>query len=63
MGKRPYGYQAKGEIAVFIFFGLLNVLGGLYLQTQYIGTTDIIAAITIGIRVPGVISTVSQISP
>ena len=49
MGKRPYGYQAKGEIAVFIFFGLLNVLGGLYLQTQYIGTTDIIAAITIGL--------------
>lgn len=49
MGKHPYGYNAKGEIAVFIFFGLLNVLGGLYLQTQYIRVADIIAAVVIGL--------------
>lgn len=49
MGKRPYGYQAKGELAVFLFFGLLSVLGSLYLQSQYIRVSDSIAAITIGI--------------
>lgn len=27
MGENPYGYRAKGELAVFIFFGLLSVCG------------------------------------
>lgn len=49
MGKKPYGYHAKGEIAVFIFFGLVNVLGGLYLQTQAINVSDILIAISVGI--------------
>lgn len=49
MGKNPYGYRAKGEIAVFIFFGLLNVCGSLYLQTQKITLTDIMIAIAIGL--------------
>jgi len=31
-GKRPYGYQGFGEIAVFLFFGLVGVLGTLYVQ-------------------------------
>ena len=49
MGKNPYGYNAKGEIAVFLFFGLVNVLGGVYLQTQFIRAMDIIAAVVIGL--------------
>ena len=49
MGKNPYGYNAKGEIAAFVFFGLLSVLGGVYLQTQFIRVTDIIAAVVIGL--------------
>lgn len=49
MGKNLYGYNAKEEIAVFIFFGLLSVLGGVYLQTQFIRVTDIIAAVVIGL--------------
>ena len=49
MGKNPYGYNAKGEIAVFLFFGLVNVLGGVYLQTQFIRVMDIIAAVVIGL--------------
>ncbi|HEX3783355.1 MAG TPA: 1,4-dihydroxy-2-naphthoate polyprenyltransferase [Pseudonocardiaceae bacterium] len=31
-GKKPYGYQGFGEIAVFLFFGLIGVLGTLYVQ-------------------------------
>ncbi|WP_394261716.1 1,4-dihydroxy-2-naphthoate octaprenyltransferase [Moraxella boevrei] len=49
MGKRPYGYSAKGEIAVFVFFGLLNVLGGLYLQTQHLRVSDVIASVVVGL--------------
>lgn len=49
MGKRPYGYSAKGEIAVFVFFGSLNVLGGLYLQTQHLRVSDVIASVVVGL--------------
>ncbi|EGD55346.1 1,4-dihydroxy-2-naphthoate octaprenyltransferase [Gordonia neofelifaecis NRRL B-59395] len=35
-GKRPYGYQGFGEIAVFVFFGLVAVLG-----TQYVAVGSI----------------------
>ena len=31
MGKLPYGYRALGDLSVFIFFGLLGVLGSYYL--------------------------------
>ena len=31
MGKVPYGYRAMGDLAVFIFFGLLGVIGSFYL--------------------------------
>jgi 1,4-dihydroxy-2-naphthoate octaprenyltransferase len=32
-GKDPYGYRGLGEIAVFVFFGLVAVLGTTYVQT------------------------------
>ena len=31
MGKLPYGYHALGDLAVFLFFGLLGVIGSFYL--------------------------------
>lgn len=33
-GKRPYGYAGLGDISVFIFFGLVGVLGTYYLHTN-----------------------------
>ena len=33
VGRCAYGYHALGEISVFIFFGLLGVLGSYYLQS------------------------------
>ncbi len=33
MGKRPYGYFALGDVVVFLFFGLVGVLGSYYLQS------------------------------
>jgi len=32
-GPRPYGYAGWGEVAVFVFFGPVAVLGTLYVQT------------------------------
>lgn len=32
-GKRPYGYAGLGEVVVFIFFGLVAVLGTVYVQS------------------------------
>jgi 1,4-dihydroxy-2-naphthoate octaprenyltransferase len=37
-GKRPYGYYALGEVAVFLFFGIVPVAGTMYTQT---GTVNI----------------------
>ena len=33
-GKKPYGYSGFGEIAVFIFFGLIAVLGTQFVQAE-----------------------------
>ncbi|WP_017731776.1 1,4-dihydroxy-2-naphthoate polyprenyltransferase [Nafulsella turpanensis] len=35
-GKRPYGYAGLGDISVFVFFGLVGVLGTFYLHTGYV---------------------------
>ncbi len=33
IGKKPYGYQAMGDVFVFIFFGPVAVIGSFYLNT------------------------------
>ena len=34
IGRRPYGHRALGDLAVFLCFGLLGVLGTVYLNLQ-----------------------------
>lgn len=34
IGKKPYGYAGLGDISVFIFFGLVGVLGTYFLQSH-----------------------------
>ncbi|WP_317697292.1 1,4-dihydroxy-2-naphthoate polyprenyltransferase [Aeromicrobium sp. REDSEA-S32_B7] len=33
-GPNPYGYRALGEVSVFLFFGLVAVLGTVYVQVE-----------------------------
>lgn len=33
-GDNPYGYQGLGEVMVFVFFGLVAVMGTTYVQTR-----------------------------
>lgn len=37
LGPNPYGYRAKGDIYVFLFFGLVAVLGAYFVCTQGVG--------------------------
>ena len=36
-GKRPYGYMGLGEVFVFVFFGVVAVVGTYYVQTGGVG--------------------------
>ncbi len=47
-GKNPYGYRGLGEVAIFIFFGLVAVLGTQFTQAGRIGLTGLALAIGIG---------------
>ncbi len=48
-GPRPYGYTGLGEVFVFVFFGLVAVLGTTYVQAGQISLYAVIAAIGIGL--------------
>lgn len=47
-GKNPYGYRALGDLSVFLFFGLLGVLGNLFLYTHSYQISFLLPAISIG---------------
>jgi 1,4-dihydroxy-2-naphthoate polyprenyltransferase len=47
-GPRPYGYSGLGEVFVFIFFGLVPVLGTLYVQTDVVDANAVLASIGVG---------------
>ena len=48
-GKRPYGYAALGELAVFVFFGLVAVLGTQYTQALRVDWVGLVAAVVMGL--------------
>ncbi len=47
-GSRPYGYMGLGEVMVFVFFGLVAVLGTTYVQTETFELPALYAAVGIG---------------
>jgi len=49
IGKNPYGYRAKGDIAVFLFFGLVAVLGSYYLYGFLFSWENVLPATSIGL--------------
>ena len=47
-GNNPYGYRALGEVSVFLFFGVVAVLGTYYVQSQKITFLAICASFPVG---------------
>ncbi|HOB49853.1 MAG TPA: 1,4-dihydroxy-2-naphthoate polyprenyltransferase, partial [Mycobacterium sp.] len=47
-GSRPYGYAGLGEIAVFVFFGLVAVLGTQFTQAARIDGVGVLLAVATG---------------
>ena len=47
-GSSPYGYHGLGEVMVFVFFGLVAVLGTTYVQTEAFAWPALYAAVGIG---------------
>lgn len=55
-GKKSYGYVGLGDLAVFLFFGLLPVIGVFYLNANYFETAIVLPAISIGFFSTGVLN-------
>ena len=53
-GKNPYGYRGLGEIAVFIFFGLVAVMGTQFTQIGSVSWAGLAAAVGVGSMSAGV---------
>ena len=49
VGKKAYGYHGFGDLFVFVFFGLVSVLGSYTLYTKTFNPEIIFPAITIGL--------------
>jgi 1,4-dihydroxy-2-naphthoate polyprenyltransferase len=47
-GSRPYGYAGLGEVFVFIFFGVVPVMGTAYVQTFQLNAVSLWAGIGVG---------------
>jgi 1,4-dihydroxy-2-naphthoate octaprenyltransferase len=54
-GPWPYGYRALGEIFVFIFFGLVAVVGTAYLQAGRLEPLFLVAALPVGALVTAIL--------
>jgi 1,4-dihydroxy-2-naphthoate octaprenyltransferase len=48
-GRRPYGYAGLGEVAVFVFFGPVAVLGTAVTQSGSVSALAIIASVAVGL--------------
>lgn len=56
VGKKSYGYSGLGDLFVFIFFGLLAVLGTYFLNTQVLRWDIFLPAASLGFLSSGVLN-------
>ena len=48
-GSNPYGYRGLGEVSVFVFFGLVAVVGTAYVQTEQLTALAVAASVPVGL--------------
>jgi len=56
MGSNPFGYSGYGDIFVFLFFGLLSVLGSYFLYTKELDYMLLLPAAALGLLSAGVLN-------
>ena len=56
VGSSPYGYRGLGDLFVFVFFGLLSVIGSYFLYTKQIDHHVILPSISVGLLSVGVLN-------
>ncbi|MEO9892911.1 1,4-dihydroxy-2-naphthoate octaprenyltransferase [Aurantibacter sp.] len=56
VGDTAYGYKGLGDLFVFLFFGMLAVLGSMFLYTKFITLISILPAIAIGLLCTAVLN-------
>lgn len=56
IGKSPYGYKGLGDVFVFMFFGLLSVIGSYFLYTKHLDHHVFLPAISLGLLSMGVLN-------
>jgi len=56
MGKNPYGYRGMGDLFVFIFFGLVGVMGTYFLHTLELTGYVWLPAVSVGLLSSGVLN-------
>ena len=56
VGNSAYGYRGLGDLFVFLFFGLVGVLGSLYLYAKEFTLFDVLPAISVGLLSVGVLN-------
>lgn len=54
-GPWPYGYHALGDLFVFVFFGLVAVVGSYYVQTEQLTWLSAAAAVPVGLTVTAIL--------
>jgi len=54
-GPIPYGYRALGEVFVFVFFGLVAVVGTTYVQTLRVEGLAVAASVPIGLLIVAIL--------
>ncbi len=47
-GSNPYGYRGLGEVSVFVFFGLVAVVGTTFVQLERVTWPSIVAGVIVG---------------
>lgn len=56
LGKNPYGYRGLGDLSVFIFFGLVSVLGSYYVAAHRVDWPLLWPAVGMGLLSVGVLN-------
>ncbi len=54
-GPRPYGYEGLGEVFVFLFFGVVAVVGSYYVQVQALPWEAFVESVPVGLLVAAIL--------